>query len=98
MLLLALSRGLLGNFYYFHVPLSNNGLSWQLTSLVGWQTSMTGGMENAAGVCAVKTLKESGHPEAVRFCGTKKVGIMALTSCRCCLTFGASDNCICRSF
>ena len=96
MLFVALSSGTPGNLNDYQPLLSNSGLSWQLTALGGWQTSLTCGMENAAGVRAVKALKESGHPEAVRFCGTKKVGTTAFTSCRCCPTAGAPDICPCR--
>lgn len=68
-------------------------LGLQLIALKGWQSSMTSGMETAAGVRAVKALKEAGHPEAVRFCGTKKVGTKAFTSCRCCSRYGARIIC-----
>ena len=38
---------------------------------------MLGGMENAAGECADKALKESGHPHVVQSFGTIKVGMTA---------------------
>ena len=83
----ALGSGPPCNLSIYEPLLPNSGLFLQVATLQGWASSTTGGMENAAGMRAVKALKASGHPDAVRFCG-KKVGTTAFAGCRCYLTVG----------